>query len=396
MAASAARQQIPFNRTVLKWARERRNILPEVAAKRVNVPLEKFTEWEAPGGLSPTVVQARKLAELYELPFLHFFSKDLPKVYVPNLVPDFRFHKVPPSKDEMLALSEVQQWAEEQRVNALDLLEIIGDEVIRFPENLYADLSDDFEAAASKAREAISFPIEKQLSLNSKQKDDLPNIFRYKLEAIGVLVLKQNGISNLRTRGICLFAEPLPVIIFGGEAPSAQSFTLAHELGHIVLKRSAISGAPRFGKGSENKRIESWCNKFAAAFLMPERSITSRIARPARPMDSVDDVVISKLAKAYGVSQHAMLIRLMNLAYVKPEYYWFKKRPEFIAQEEAFIPFGRPPYYGSRFRSSRGDFYTGLVLEAWNTGRITNHNAAEFMGIKNLEHLDEIRTRYGR
>jgi hypothetical protein len=39
--------------------------------------------------------------------------------------------------------------------------------------------------------------------------------------------------------------------------------------------------------------------------------------------------------------------------------------------------------------------YTGLVLEAWSSGIITNHNAAEFMGIKNIAHLEEIRSRFG-
>lgn len=54
---------------------------------------------------------------------------------------------------------------------------------------------------------------------------------------------------------------------------------------------------------------------------------------------------------------------------------------------------GRPKYYGSRYRSSLGNLYTGFVIEAWNSGRITNHSAAEYMGIKNFEHLFAIRDR---
>jgi hypothetical protein len=34
-------------------------------------------------------------------------------------------------------------------------------------------------------------------------------------------------------------------------------------------------------------------------------------------------------------------------------------------------------------------------MEAWGTDRITNHNAAEFMGIKNLRHLNDIRQHFG-
>ena len=32
--------------------------------------------------------------------------------------------------------------------------------------------------------------------------------------------------------------------------------------------------------------------------------------------------------------------------------------------------------------------------EAWSSGRITNHNAAEYMGIKNFEHLYAIRDNF--
>ncbi len=89
-----------------------------------------------------------------------------------------------------------------------------------------------------------------------------------------------------------------------------------------------------------------------------------------------------------------MLIRLVNLGYVDADYYWLVKREQFIAAEGAYSSGGRSKYYGSRYRSACGDLYTGLVLEAWNVGRVTNHNAGEFMGIKNLVHLEAIRDNF--
>jgi hypothetical protein len=84
----------------------------------------------------------------------------------------------------------------------------------------------------------------------------------------------------------------------------------------------------------------------------------------------------------------------VELGYVKENFYWKVKRAHFVAQESSFKASGRSEYYGSRYRSSRGDLYTGLVLDAWSNGAITNHNAAEFMGIKNIAHLDAIRDRF--
>ena len=89
-----------------------------------------------------------------------------------------------------------------------------------------------------------------------------------------------------------------------------------------------------------------------------------------------------------------MLVRLVNLGYVRASFYWSIRREEFLAEESQYKSRGRSKYYGSRYRTSRGDLYTGLVLEAWSNGMITNHSAAEFMGIKNLAHLDAIRERF--
>jgi Zn-dependent peptidase ImmA (M78 family) len=118
---------------------------------------------------------------------------------------------------------------------------------------------------------------------------------------------------------------------------------------------------------------------------------------PAHPADRYDDVKLKRAARKMSVSEHAMLIRLVHLGYVAPAYYWKVKRPEFDHQEETYKGGGRSDYYGSRYRNQQGDLYTGLVLEAWATGRITNHNAAEFMGItgQTLRHLAEIRNHFG-
>jgi len=79
------------------------------------------------------------------------------------------------------------------------------------------------------------------------------------------------------------------------------------------------------------------------------------------------------------------------LGYVRESFYWNNKKYKFDTEEANFKQFGRAEYYGTRYRNTLGDLYTGLVLEAWNSDRITNHNAAEFMGIKNLSHLYDIR-----
>lgn len=392
MTGSVSADRIPINGDVLRWARERQNYDIEDAADWLNVRPDRVAAWEA-GERAPTVKQARKLAARYDRPFLEFFAREIPDVPETELVPDFRFirNRVP---RETVTLKGIQRWAEELRLNALDLLQMLSEPAPEIPERIHSAITENPENAADRARAEIGPPIEWQFGLNSRTRPQFPVMLRHIFERSGILVLRQSTLQQLNVRGICLYAEPLPIIVFGNEAPGAQAFTLVHELAHVTLRQSAISGAPRLGARAGSKRVEGWCNRFAAAFLMPKAAIEADIQRPTAPMDSFDDETLRNLATRYSVSRHAMLIRLVTLNYVRPAFYWFIKRQEFLKEEEEFEAHGRAPYYGSRYRNSRGDFYTGLVLEAWNGGQITNHNAAEFMGIKNLTHLYDIRSNF--
>jgi Zn-dependent peptidase ImmA (M78 family) len=188
----------------------------------------------------------------------------------------------------------------------------------------------------------------------------------------------------------------LPVIVFGNEAPAAQAFTLAHEFAHILLQQSAISGPlPRAGGDVNTRKVEEWCNSFAGAFLLPAAAVEHFLARPAAPWDEFPDDQLHELAQRFGISEHAALIRLIHLRYVRAEYYWNVKKPAFDQEDESYTPFGRAKYYGRRYTGSLGNLYTTLVMEALASDRITNHNAAEFLGIKNLAHLRNIRAEFG-
>ena len=272
---AAQAHPLPFNPAVLRWARERIALPIEAVAKRVSTSVERVADWENPEAKrQPTVKQARKLAALYGRPFLEFFAAELPPVPPVDLVPDYRFHRRPPSEIELVALAEVQRWAEEQRLNVFDLLELLGDGPPTFPAELNATLKDNVEDVARRVREFVNLPIEAQFRLNANDKRLLPDIIRSKFSGCGVLILRQSGLQRARTRGMCLFAESLPIIVYGKEAPSAQAFTIAHEFGHVLLGCSAISGGPRFGKSTDKRKlIEGWCNRFAAAFLIPEQAL---------------------------------------------------------------------------------------------------------------------------
>ena len=93
-----------------------------------------------------------------------------------------------------------------------------------------------------------------------------------------------------------------------------QRFTLAHELGHYIRHRQLIGDGIDDDRGYRstdqgkyhNTKIgskeETEANKIAANILMPREAISREWGKP--------NSTISQMAQLFGVSEHAMSIRL--------------------------------------------------------------------------------------
>jgi Zn-dependent peptidase ImmA (M78 family) len=117
-----------------------------------------------------------------------------------------------------------------------------------------------------------------------------------------------------------LLREPERVIIGVNSfhAPVRQRFTIAHELGHLVLHRgrALILDTPvrvNFRDRTSSlatDREEMEANRFAAALLMPADLVVAA-ARSSRA--SGVDALVDALATKFKVSPEAMSYRLVNL-----------------------------------------------------------------------------------
>ncbi len=319
MSPATAKQKLPINPDVLVWARKRMGLSEDEVAEKVPVKVERLVAWETKEA-SPTINQARKLAKIYGRPFLEFFAAEIPAIEDVALVPDYRLHRDTPTPKDEAVRAGIQGWAETQRLNALDLLEMIGDAPPALPQTLASTIDEPAERAAERAREALGFTIHEQIDLPASDKRLIPDRLRARMSNAGILVLKRADIKGLGMRGMCLYSEPLPIIVYGNEAPGAQAFTLAHELGHVAIQSSGVSGPAMAGNGVE--RVEDWCNRFASDFLIPRRVLADIWPQPDRQLAEVSDDQLYEVARRFGVSPHAMLVRLVSLEYVAPAYYW--------------------------------------------------------------------------
>lgn len=82
---------------------------------------------------------------------------------------------------------------------------------------------------------------------------------------IGNLGSYHSNINVETFRGFVLADDIAPLIVINDQdAEPAWSFTLLHEMAHLILGQTGISG----GKGE--KKIEKFCNDVASEFLLPE------------------------------------------------------------------------------------------------------------------------------
>lgn len=106
-----------------------------------------------------------------------------------------------------------------------------------------------------------------------------------------------------------------------GHASTRQRFTIAHELGHLLLHPAdaavhvdqhfqILRRDARSSEGTDLKEMES--NFFAAELLMPEEFLIQDVDR-VNLFDILDEESVKELARIYKVSPHAMTIRLTSL-----------------------------------------------------------------------------------
>jgi len=109
-----------------------------------------------------------------------------------------------------------------------------------------------------------------------------------------------------------------------GASPARERFTLAHELGHVLILRAAQDGHPlglvryRAGQGERDRLQDDpvedrLCDVFAAEFLMPTQHIQDEVNAIARARRLGPDAV-TRVARIYGVSLTAAAKRIVDVA----------------------------------------------------------------------------------
>ena len=332
------------------------------------------------GGM--TFNQLRKVADHFGRGVLFFLDEgpvDEAQVHSPQ------FRTLANQKPELSAkLKALIERVEKQREVYLSLREDLDDaDRPRFSPPVL--LNNDLQEAARIAR----------LWLGLNEQNDF-DTYREALESHGVLVFRSNGYNGKwqiakknPILGFSLYDPICPVIVVKKQDwETRQSFTLMHELGHLLLhKTSSIDDEHDL---QSHRGHEREVNAFAGYLLVPDAFLTS-ISDAERPSDvSQYDYWLERQRKAWGVSGEMILRRLLDAGRMPQARYdayrqWAAQ--SVVVQSEG----GNREWRHREPRHIFGDTFVRTVLDALYARHITLAKASSYLDnlkIKDLHQLE--------
>jgi len=373
------------NPRVLEWARSESGWPVERVAKRLQVKVERVNAWEQ-GERQPTLRQVEALSRFLHRPLSVFFLSKPPELS--PLAAEYR--RLPgiraghESPELRLAVRQMLM----RRENALNLMAEMGAPVPGF--ELIAHLNESPAEVGVRLRAALRVPIKDQLQWRTEW--EAWRTWRARVEAIGVLVFQFGKVGLSEVRGLSLLHAPLPVAgINGKEIPEGKSFTLLHEVIHLMLAAGKEEKPALMEKRSsaEWQHVERFAEIAASNALIPEQALAAAIGRGQLDASwSLDDM--RNLARRFRVTPLAMATRLRESGVMTWARYraWREAWDKYVAS----LPprrggFATPP---EKAINRSGRPFVQLVLEALDANRITSVDAGRYLDLK-FEHFGKLR-----
>lgn len=307
------------NPKILVWARETAGLTREEASQRLGIKgtrgrsaIERMKDLEC-AKEEPTWSMLSKMSKIYHLPSVIFYLSKIPPPG--DRGEDFRtLPRKPDRKAQGLIDAAVRDMHARQGILRSALEDIEEAESLPFIGSAKAIQSGrrrDIERLADSIRKTLAF--DRQWFRSRANAKEGFAYLRERAEEAGIFVILIANLGSWHStldvelfRGFVI-ADPIAplVVINANDSPSAQSFTLVHELAHLWIGSSGISGGSV--EGSEG--IERFCNEVASEFLVSQSEMDGLEITTRTPFDEVKER-IDKFAKERKISRTMVALRL--------------------------------------------------------------------------------------
>ena len=340
--------RVSVNKSILQWAVQRSGKSVDDLVKRQS--MKKLKEWVI-GESEPTLKQLETFATATYTPFGYLFLSSPPDEQIP--IPYFRTGADPHVTDPS--------------INLIDTIQIIEQRQDWMREYLIADRAEPLEFVGSVKHtdppKETARKIKDKLGIDSEWAIKQPtwshalSELGNRIEKAGIF-LSVSGIVGRHTRrpldpkefrGFVLVDKYAPFIFVNNkDFKAAQMFTLAHELAHIWIGRSAAFNLHNLKPA--NDAVEKACNQIAAEFLVPGKILSQQWARFNQEHDP-----FQVAARHFKVSEIVVARRALDVKIIGPnEFLKFYKKQREKARHDLE-------------QSSGGDFYNTVPVQVGKT-----------------------------
>lgn len=378
------------NPEILQWARETAGLTLEQAADKVDVnPAngmsgeERLAEYES-GDREPSRPLLRRMAKQYRRPLMVFYMSRVPRAG--DRGHDFRTLPQEHSRaDDALVDALVRDVrARQEIVKAL----LLDDEEKATPLEFVGSMNT--EAGAEAVANLISQTLDLDLAQYRDRRFGGFDYLRSRTEEAGIYVLLIGNLGSYHTnidvelfRGFAI-ADPIApfVVVNDNDAEAAWSFSLLHEICHVWLGATGVSGV------DPASPIEQFCNDVAARLLLPQGDRQELLGLRQYRLDELINEV-DDLARRWQVSRSMVTYALFRQGVIDKDLWrqlsgifrqrWVEARE--ARRDRNREAEGGPNYYVVR-KHRLGDAILRLAERTMAEGTLSPTKASKLLGVK--------------
>lgn len=379
------------NPEILRWARETAGLTLEEAATKIQLgPARGISGTDRLAALEsleeaaelPSRALLVRMSKQYRRPLLTFYLSRPPQRGDRGL--DFRL--LPgstPHEDEALLDALIRNVTSRQSMVRSVLEDEDEAEVLPFVGSM--TVSDGVPAMVASIVETL-----KVSGDDLREKADRETLFavlRDHVESVGIFVLLIGDLGSHHSRvapevfrGYAIADDVAPfVVINDQDSRAAWAFTLVHELAHIWLGQTGVSG-PVVDIGGER-----FCNDVASQFLLSEEALRQFEIPRGTPLEAA----VREFADEMNLSRSMIAYRLYRAGLI-PKTQWQELRESFrqswfqsVDDQRALAKDsqGGPNYYVVRGHRT-GHALLDLVGRMVTSGALTTSKAGLVLGVK--------------
>lgn len=375
---------------ILVWARETAGLSPHEAVRKLAIrdtpkmtALARLAAYET-GAEEPSRPLLRRMSQQYRRP-LHTFYLSAPPPKGDRGA-DFRTlsGEIPPHDAAILDALIREMRARQRMVRDLlkdqdeaEQLSFIGSRAI----------TDGQPAVLDSLRTLLKIELADYRA--QKNANDAFNFLRTGAERKGIFVLLKGDLGSHHTtikletfRGFSIADEIAPFIVINDkDARAAWTFTLLHEIVHLILGHTGVSGQPG------TNETERFCDDVASRFLLPDYEIEKIGIENISELDAIAQQ-ISEFANKRHLSRPLVAYRAYRAGVIVPARYselskkfreeWQQQQNTQRAQRQSKT--GGPSYYVAR-RHRLGNGLTSLTRQMVAEGELSTSRAARILGV---------------